>query len=73
MVCGRPSVLTDIGVNTDLIKDGINGYIIPALNIKQCDLTIEKASQGIGLEARNQVLTKINFNSHKDIYDNAVR
>lgn len=57
MVCGRPSVLKYFGVNTDLIKDGINGYIIPSLNIKQCDLIIEKAWQGMGLEARSQVLT----------------
>ncbi|MBM3454286.1 MAG: glycosyltransferase family 4 protein [Bacteroidetes bacterium] len=79
MVCGRPAIVTDVGGNSELIEDSFNGYIIPASNVKQCDLTIEKAWQernkwqGMGIEARNQVLTKINFNSYKDIYNNAVK
>jgi len=78
MVCGRPSIVSDVGGNSDLIEDGTNGYIISASNVNQCDASIEKAWQNRnkwaeqGLEARNHVLKKINFNSYKDIYKNAV-
>ena len=78
MVCGRPSIVTDVGGNSDLVEDGINGYIIPTSNVNQCDLIIEKAWQNRdkwsdqGIEARNNVLKKINFNSFKEIYNNAI-
>ncbi len=79
MVCGRPAIVSDVGGNSELIEDGINGFIVPASNVKQCELTIEKAWQNrdkwqdLGLEARKQVLNKINFDSHKEIYYNAIK
>lgn len=78
MVCGRPAIVSDVGGNSELIEDGINGYIIPAVNVQQCALIIEKAWQNrdkwhaLGIESRNQVLRRINFDSYKDIYRNAI-
>lgn len=79
MVCGRPAIVSDVGGNSELIEDGINGFIIPASIVKQCDLIIEKAWQNrnkwqeMGLEARKQVLSKINFEFHKEIYYHAIK
>jgi glycosyltransferase involved in cell wall biosynthesis len=79
MICGRPSIVTDVGGNSDLIIDEINGFVIPSANVEQCDLVIEKAWNNqkkwpiYGLEARRIVLEKNNFDSFKYIYDNAVR
>lgn len=79
MVCGRPSLLTDVGGNSDLVEDGINDCIIPSSNVNQCDLIIEKAWQnrdkwaGQGIESRNNVFKKIDFNSFKEIYNNAIK
>jgi glycosyltransferase involved in cell wall biosynthesis len=79
MTCGRPSIVTDVGGNSDLIFNEINGYIIPSASVNQCDMVIEKAWKNqdkwalYGLQSRRIVLEKINFYSFKDVYNNAVR
>jgi glycosyltransferase involved in cell wall biosynthesis len=76
MVCGRPSVVTDVGGNAHLVTEGINGFISPNSSVNQLDLTLERAWESIGywkdlgIAARNTALAKIDFESYKMIYDN---
>lgn len=43
MSCGRPVVATDVGGNSEIIEDGINGYIAEAPTIKSLSKTLERA------------------------------
>lgn len=79
MVCGRPSIVSDVGGNTELIEDGISGFIVSNSSVKQLDLALENAWQQkgswgqMGFEARKAVLEKIDFESYKLIYNNAIK
>jgi glycosyltransferase involved in cell wall biosynthesis len=43
MLCGRPSVVTDVGGNAEWVQDGISGFVAEAPNVKSFDSALEKA------------------------------
>jgi glycosyltransferase involved in cell wall biosynthesis len=43
MMCGRPVVATDVGGNSEIIHDGITGYISDAPTVKSFGRTLERA------------------------------
>lgn len=43
MVCGRPAVVTNVGGNTEVVNEGINGFIAEAPTPKLLDEALEKA------------------------------
>lgn len=43
MLSGRPVLCTDVGGNTELVEDGISGYVAPAANSRQLALTLRRA------------------------------
>jgi glycosyltransferase involved in cell wall biosynthesis len=75
MLCGRPSVVTDVGGNTEWIEDGNNGYVAEAPLKKYFESAMERAWnhldewEKIGNSARLTALQKISFNAGKALLD----
>ena len=57
MLCARPVITTDVGGNTEWIRDGVDGFIAGGANIQALDEALERAWQqraalsAIGLSA----------------------
>lgn len=43
MLCGRPCIVTDVGGNRELVRDGINGFIAKAPTVELLDETMNRA------------------------------
>jgi len=43
MMCGRPSLVSNIAGNPELVKDGINGYLIDLPSVLSINAKLEKA------------------------------
>ena len=43
MLCGRPCIVTDVGGNRELVRDGINGFMAKAPTIELLDETMNRA------------------------------
>jgi glycosyltransferase involved in cell wall biosynthesis len=65
MLCARPVITTDVAGNTDLLADGINGFVIPAPTLPLLAQTMERAWQRrdawreMGRRARETALTSL--------------
>lgn len=61
MICGRPVVTTNVGGNSEVIRDGSDGFISPCATVECISDTLEKAWenqfrwQSMGLSARDRV------------------
>jgi glycosyltransferase involved in cell wall biosynthesis len=59
MVCGCPIITThDAKASKDLVKDGINGYIVEARNVGQLRSSIEKILDNVALEQKMKKASK---------------
>ena len=43
MLCGRPCIATDVGGNRELIRDGVNGYLVKAATVELLDEGMNRA------------------------------
>lgn len=43
MLCGRPCVVTDVGGNTELVQDGVNGFVAKAATVELFDEAMNRA------------------------------
>ena len=43
MLCGRPCIVTDVGGNSELIRDGINGFLAQAATVPLVDEAMNRA------------------------------
>src|SRR5579872_6562003 len=43
MLCGRPCIVSDVGGNRELIRDGINGFLAKAPTVELFDQVLERA------------------------------
>ena len=43
MLCGRTAVVTDVGGNSELLTNGVDGFIANATNKKSFEIALEKA------------------------------
>ena len=43
MLCGRPCIVTDVGGNSELIRDGINGFLARASTVSLLDEAMNRA------------------------------
>jgi glycosyltransferase involved in cell wall biosynthesis len=43
MLCGRPCIVTDVGGNRELIRDGINGFLAKAATVELVDEAMNRA------------------------------
>ena len=68
MWCGRPAIVTNVGGNAELCKDGETGFVASAPTVRSFAHALERAWdrrgewQQIGLAARREVEIKIPFN-----------
>ncbi|MEO6883277.1 MAG: glycosyltransferase family 4 protein [Bacteroidia bacterium] len=67
-----PAIMSPVGVNTDIIEDGINGFLAVSENewIEKLSLLIESPElrEKIGKEARKSVIEKYSVESQKQRY-----
>ncbi|NOZ47369.1 MAG: glycosyltransferase family 4 protein [Chlorobi bacterium] len=67
-----PTVMSPVGVNTEIIEDGINGFLASTENewVEKLSLLIESETlrKKLGKAGRNTVIEKYSFNSQKDRY-----
>ena len=43
MLCGRPGVVTDVGGNRELVRDGVNGFLAKAATVDLVDEALNRA------------------------------
>jgi glycosyltransferase involved in cell wall biosynthesis len=48
MLCGRPCIVTDVGGNRELIRDGINGFMAKAPTVELLDEAMNRAWESRG-------------------------
>ncbi|MBA3680644.1 MAG: glycosyltransferase family 4 protein [Bacteroidetes bacterium] len=79
MACGVPTVMSTVGVNNDIIKNGENGFLINSENewlevlsklIESADLRIEIGNKGRETVMKNYCV-KAHKNSYIDVFKNA--
>jgi glycosyltransferase involved in cell wall biosynthesis len=45
LLCGRPAIVTDVGGNTEVVEDGLTGFVASAPTVKLLDEALERAWQ----------------------------
>lgn len=74
MICGRPSVVTNVGGNTEIVQDNRTGFVAQAPTVALIDEALERAwSQknnwsNMGKQAHESIVKKLDLNSHNTIY-----
>ena len=72
MACGVATVMSNVGVNSDIIEHGKNGYLAQTEQdwIDCLSLLIENSAlrHKIGLAGRETVVKNYSVNAHKDTY-----
>ena len=43
MLCGRPGIVTDVGGNRELVRDGTNGFLAKAATVPFLDEALDRA------------------------------
>ena len=46
MLCGRPAIVTDVGGNRELVRDGVNGFLAKAPTVELLDEALNRAWAG---------------------------
>jgi len=73
MLCGRPSVVTDVGGNAEWIEDGITGFIAEASTATSFGQALERAWQAqsnwepMGVTAHTTAMSKFDINPGKSL------
>ena len=63
MLCGRPSIVTDVGGHTEWVTDAVEGFVAEAPSVVSIENTIERAWNvkqkwaEIGLQAHNKAIS----------------
>jgi glycosyltransferase involved in cell wall biosynthesis len=79
MVCGRPAVVTNVGGNTEVVNEGINGFIADAPTPKLLDEALEKAWScrkdwmEMGKQAHSIALKKLDLDSPRTLLNNMLQ
>jgi L-malate glycosyltransferase len=75
MLCGRPSVVTDVGGNAEWIEESETGFIADSSTAKSLHAALERAwmAKGgwekMGISAHNYAITKLDPNPGKTLLD----
>lgn len=72
MAIGIPTIMSPVGVNTEIIQDGVNGFLADSEDewVERLSLLIESPElrKKIGENGRNTVVDKYSFDAWKDQY-----
>jgi len=67
-----PTIMSPVGVNTDIIQDGVNGFLAVDIHewIEKISLLINDMNlrKSVGIEARKTVVEKYSVESNKQLY-----
>ncbi|MBJ6119799.1 glycosyltransferase [Pontibacter sp. BT310] len=75
MICGRPAIVTDIGGNCEMIKDGVNGFVAESPYTSYIRYALERAWEkrecwhGMGLLARSSALEQVDLTPEITLYN----
>jgi glycosyltransferase involved in cell wall biosynthesis len=64
-LCGRPAIVTDVAGNTEMVEEGLTGFVAPAPTEEFLAAALERAWQArerwreIGIEAREQARRRV--------------
>lgn len=78
MICGRSAVVTDVGGNTEIVKDGINGFVAAAPSVSSYSQAMERAWElrenwrQMGEKARQIVLEKVDLQPEITLYNKLI-
>ncbi len=68
LVCGRPAVVSDVAGNTELVEEGLNGFVASSFFIKPFEAALERAWrqrdewQNMGYSGHKKMLRELDFN-----------
>lgn len=72
MACGVPTIMSNVGVNSEIITHGKNGLLVSTEQdwINNLSLLIENSElrNDIGMAGRETVVNRYSVNAHKDAY-----
>lgn len=74
MAMGQPVVLSDVGGAREMVRDGVNGYLYPASDVKSLTAILERlaadlpATRRLGEAARRMVVERFSFARMIDEY-----
>jgi glycosyltransferase involved in cell wall biosynthesis len=77
-ICGRPAVVTDVGGNTEMIDENINGFIAEAPSVQSFDKAMERAWvnkdswEEMGKKSHKIAIVKIDFEPEKKLIDHII-
>jgi L-malate glycosyltransferase len=75
MLCGRPSVVTDVGGNGEWVEESETGFIAEASTVKSLRAALERAWlakddwEKMGISAHNYAIAKLDPNPGKSLLD----
>jgi len=78
MICGRPSVVTNVGGNSAIVKDGITGFIAQAPTTALLDQALERAWMEknnwsvMGNRAHEDIMNNLDLDSYKKVYSDII-
>ena len=79
MLCGRIGIVTDVGDNTNLVKDNFNGFVASAPTVKLFDEALERAWQNknnwanYGLQAFESINKYVEDNPEKTLLTKMIK
>lgn len=79
MICGRPAVVTDVGGNTEIIEEGLTGFIAEAPSVNSFNKALERAWeqrddwQQMGEKARTFALENIDLQPEITLFKRIVK
>lgn len=72
-----PTIMSPVGVNTDIIEDGVNGFLAKEIDEWVNKLTLliesEQLRRDIGFNARNTVVKRYSVQSNKELFLSLLR
>jgi glycosyltransferase involved in cell wall biosynthesis len=75
MACRKPVITTSIGGNTSVVKNGINGLLIPPGNIEKLEQSIrmllknEKLASQLAQKGYESIIRTFDLNKMLDAYE----
>lgn len=73
LICGRPAIVTDVAGNTELINDGVNGFVATSFFKNPFEDAMERAWENksnwehMGINGHNKMMASLDLNPEKTV------